>query len=59
MKFRPLNLPDFVVDKTMTNEEITVQTKQYWNLGDAPIPNMVALLERNGIVVGEFAARQP
>ena len=39
----------------MSIEEIATQTRQYWDLGYAPIPNMVALLERNGIVVGEFA----
>lgn len=55
VKFRPLNLPDLGVDKTMTIEEIAMRTRQHWDLGDAPIPNMVALLERNGIIVGEFA----
>lgn len=54
VKFRSLNLPDFGVDKTMTIEEVAMRTRQHWNLGDAPIPNMVALLERNGIIVGEF-----
>lgn len=55
VKFKPLNLPDFTADKTITIEEITMRTRQHWDLGDAPIPNMVALLERNGIIVGEFA----
>lgn len=55
VKFKPLNLPDFVADKTLTIEEIAMRTRQHWDLGDAPIPNMVALLERNGIIVGEFA----
>lgn len=55
VKFKPLNLPEFVADKTITIEEIAMRTRQHWDLGDAPIPNMVALLERNGIIVGEFA----
>ncbi|MCI8335412.1 MAG: ImmA/IrrE family metallo-endopeptidase [Lachnospiraceae bacterium] len=55
VKFKPLNLPDFAVDKAITIEEVAIQTRQHWDLGDAPIPNMVALLERNGIIVGEFA----
>ena len=55
VKFKPLNLPDFVADKTITIEEIAMRTRQHWDLGDAPISNMVALLERNGIIVGEFA----
>ena len=55
VKFKPLNLPHFDADKTITIEDIAMQTRQYWNLGDAPIANMVSLLERNGIIVGEFA----
>ena len=55
VKFKTLNLPDFSAGKSMSIEEIATQTRQYWDLGYAPIPNMVALLERNGIVVGEFA----
>jgi len=55
VKFKPLNLPHFDADETITIEDIAVQTRQYWNLGDAPIANMVSLLERNGIIVGEFA----
>lgn len=55
VKFKPLNLPDFGADRTMSIEEIAMRTRQYWDLGDSPITNMVSLLERNGIVVGEFA----
>lgn len=55
VKFKPLNLPDFGEDEIITIEEVATRTRQHWDLGDAPIPNMVALLERNGIIVGEFA----
>jgi len=55
VKFKSLNLPNFAADKSITIEEISTRTRQYWNLGYSPIPNMVALLERNGIIVGEFA----
>lgn len=55
VKFRPLNLPVFCSDISITIEELAIHTREYWDLGDAPIPNMVALLERNGIIVGEFA----
>lgn len=55
VRFRPLSLPDFSMDKPITIEEIAMITRRYWGLGDAPISNMVALLERNGIIVGEFA----
>lgn len=55
VKFKQLNLPNFAMDKSITVEELAMQTRQYWDLGEAPIPNMVSLLERNGIIVGEFA----
>lgn len=55
VKFCPLNLPNLGSDKAITIEELAMQTREYWNLGDAPISNMVSLLERNGIIVGEFA----
>jgi len=56
VKFRPLNLPTFHFDsENITIEELATQTRKYWDLGDAPISNMVSLLERNGIIVGEFA----
>lgn len=55
VKFKPLNLPNFSQNKTMSIEEIAMCTRQYWNLGETPIANMVSVLERNGIIVGEFA----
>lgn len=55
IKFRPLNLPSFENTEGMSIENIANYVREYWGLGDAPIPNMVSLLERNGIIVGEFA----
>lgn len=55
VKFKQLNLPCFSEASPITIDEIAMRTRQYWNLGEAPITNMVSLLERNGIVVGEFA----
>lgn len=55
VKFRELNLPIFTGNESMTIEQLAMYVREYWGLGDAPIPNMVALLERNGIVVGEFS----
>lgn len=54
VKFKNLNLPPFDNGERMTIERLAMYVRQYWELGDAPIPNMVALLERNGIIVGEF-----
>lgn len=55
IRFRPLNLPSFENADDMSIEDVAGYVREYWGLGDAPIPNMVSLLERNGIIVGEFA----
>ena len=54
-KFKELNLPNFESCEAMTIEQIAMYVRNYWGLDQNPIPNMVALLERNGIIVGEFA----
>lgn len=36
-------------------EYIAARTRRHWNLGDAPINNMVALLESQGVIVSRFA----
>ena len=55
VRFKPLNLPVFSENDGMTIEQVAAYVRSYWDLGDAPISNMVALLERNGVVVGEFS----
>lgn len=55
LRFKPLNLPVFDIKDPITIEEIAKRTREYWDLDTSPILDMVALLERNGIVVGEFA----
>lgn len=35
-------------------ERIATQVRQYWNLGDEPIPNLQFVLEENGIIVTGF-----
>ena len=51
VKFKPLNLPVFTENEQLSIEEIAQQVRTHWDLGDAPIPNMVSLLEKNGIIV--------
>ena len=48
-----LNLPHF--DEIDNLEYIANQTRDFWGLGREPIPDMVAVLERNGIIVSEFS----
>ncbi|MDR2547524.1 MAG: XRE family transcriptional regulator [Lachnospiraceae bacterium] len=51
--FPTLNIPRFVdVDDI---ERVANQTRDFWGLGREPIPDMVSLLERNGIIVSEFS----
>lgn len=54
--FPKLNLPDTTRFEdngwdNLTIEELAILTRNYWELGDKPISNMVNLLEKNGIVV--------
>lgn len=51
--FPRLNLPDRNFN-TNDIEEIALQVRNYWGLGNEPITNMVRLLEKNGFVVTSF-----
>jgi len=51
--FPVLNIPHF--DDFSDIERIANQTRDFWGLGREPIPDMVSLLERNGIIVSEFS----
>lgn len=49
------NLPNIPSEPPISIEECASLVREYWGLGEQPIANMVSLLERNGIIVGEFA----
>jgi len=51
--FPALNLPR--IKDFNDIERVANQVRDYWGLGREPIPDMVALLERNGIIVSEFS----
>ena len=51
--FRAYNVPVF--EDTTDISKIATQLRDYWGLGQEPIPDMVSLLERNGVVMSEFA----
>ena len=57
VKFKPLDLPDIYENEEMNIEDLSIRVRQYWELGNAPIKDMVSLLEKNGIVVGEFSTQ--
>lgn len=51
--FCPYNVPSF--DDTSNIPAIAQRLRNYWGLGQEPISDMVSLMERNGIVLSEFA----
>lgn len=51
--FPLLKIPSF--DDTRNIEHIANRTRDFWGLGREPIPDMVSLLERNGIIASEFS----
>lgn len=51
--FRPYNIPDF--EDTTDIPGLARKLRHFWGLGQEPIPDMVSLLERNGVIMSEFA----
>lgn len=49
--FPKLNLPEDIDTDRNSIEEIAMELREYWELDDKPIKNLVFLLEKNGIVV--------
>lgn len=64
VEFPKVNFPDFKLrsDPTLISqeeiEELAVETRRFWGMGDGPISNIVWLLENNGVIVArdELAA---
>jgi Zn-dependent peptidase ImmA (M78 family)/DNA-binding XRE family transcriptional regulator len=54
VNFPLLNIPSRF-DDVEDIERVANQTRDFWGLGREPIPDMVLLLERNGIIVSEFS----
>ena len=51
--FHPYNVPAF--EDVSDVASIAQKLRNYWGLGQEPISDMVALMERNGIIMSEFA----
>ena len=51
--FRPYNVPE--IEDTSDIAKTAQKLREYWGLGQEPIPDMVGLMERNGIIMSEFA----
>ena len=50
--FPPLDLPEF--KEHLTPKEAAINVRAYWGLGDAPIGNIMSLLESKGILITMF-----
>jgi Zn-dependent peptidase ImmA (M78 family) len=58
IKFPKKNVPDFGISEGKPSQidaeyidELAAEARRAWGIGDGPIPNMAALLEKNGVVV--------
>ena len=54
LDFPKLNLPDWI-GSIESPTEAAKALRDYWNLGDKPIENIVRVVEKNGILVTTFA----
>lgn len=48
-----LNLPKLDLSN-IDIESITMELREYWGIGEKPVPNMVNLIETNGVIVSAF-----
>lgn len=53
LNFPQIDIPP-VSEENLTPEEIADNLRDYWNLGRAPVTNMVSLLEKKGIIVSSI-----
>lgn len=49
--FPELDLPELNDSELLEIETVSKQLREYWELGEEPIPNMVRLLEKKGFIV--------
>lgn len=54
LDFPQLDIPDLSEIDTEDMDAVAVYVRDYWMLGEEPIPNMVNLLESKGIIVSSF-----
>ena len=53
IEFPPADLPENI-EETKIPELSAQKLREYWNLGDEPIKNMVTLLEAKGLIITSF-----
>ena len=58
LEFPILNLPKFKYDDKLDFEQIALDLRNYWAIGEKPIDNISHLLEKNGIIVASYPVNQ-
>lgn len=57
IEFPKLNIPKFHGD-VIDIESLSMETRNFWGLGNEPITNMINLLEKNGLILTSFSTKQ-
>ena len=58
LEFPPLNIPKIEYENNLDFEQIALDLRNYWGIGEKPIDNISNLLERNGIIVASYPVNQ-
>lgn len=58
LEFPTLNIPKFKYDDKLDFEQIALDLRNYWDIGEKPIDNISHLLEKNGIIVASYPVNQ-
>jgi len=58
LEFPILNIPKFKYDDKLDFEQIALDLRNYWDIGEKPIDNISHLLEKNGIIVASYPVNQ-
>lgn len=58
LEFPNLNIPKFKYDDKLDFEQIALDLRNYWDIGEKPIDNISHLLEKNGIIVASYPVNQ-
>lgn len=55
--FPPLNLYQLQGEEEMDTEKLADAVRKHWGLKEAPIPNLIDVMERNGIIINSIKTK--
>lgn len=58
LEFPALNIPKFEYTNNLDFEQIALDLRNYWEIGENPIENISHLFEKNGIIVASYPVNQ-